>query len=124
MFLWTQSFLLAFDLPPKSFNAVAYALQWVMLSNGIKYVFHYLDDFVTAGAPRSEECERSKHIMMATCQQLGFPVALEKCDGPTTCLTFLGIERDTVGMQLRLPKEKQERLQELVAKWAGRTLSR
>ena len=36
---------------PKIFNAVADALQWVMLSNGIRHVFHYLDDFVTAGAP-------------------------------------------------------------------------
>ena len=85
--MWT---VLPFGLcsAPKIFNAVADALQWVMLSNGIRYAFHYLYDFITVVAPQSEECQRSKHIMMATCQQLGFPVALGKCDGPTTCLTF------------------------------------
>ena len=66
---------------PKIFNAVADALQWVMISKGIKAVFHYLDDFITVGAPRSDECRRANHIMLTTCEQLGVPIAHEKCEG-------------------------------------------
>ena len=40
-------------LAPKIFNAVADGLQWVMLSKGVRFIFHYLDDFVTVGAPHS-----------------------------------------------------------------------
>ena len=105
---------------PKIFNAVADALQWVMISKGIKAVFHYLDDFITVGAPRSDECRRANHIMLTTCEQLGVPIAHEKCEGPTSCLSFLGIEVDTASMQLRLPGEKLNRLNELVSKWVGR----
>ena len=105
---------------PKIFNAVADALQWVMLSKGVTFIFHYLDDFVTVGAPHSQECEQRNKTKLATCEQLGFPVALAKCEGPTTCLSFLGIEVDTASMQLRLPTDKLERINNLVNKWVGR----
>ena len=35
-----------------------------------------------------------------------------KLEGPGTCLTFIGIEVDTVRLQLRLPSDKLERLEE------------
>ena len=34
---------------------------------------------------------------------LGFPLALEKLEGPATSLVFLGILIDTVDQELRLP---------------------
>ena len=37
------------------FSAVGDALQWVMESMGAKWVAHYIDDFVTIGAPDSPE---------------------------------------------------------------------
>ena len=80
-----------------------------MLSKGVRFIFHYLDDFVTVGAPHSQECEQGNKTMLATCEQLGFPVALAKCEGSTTCLSFLGIEVATAAMQLRLPADKLER---------------
>jgi hypothetical protein len=36
----------------------------------------------------------------------GVPVAEDKTVEPTEILTFLGIEFDTLGMELRLPNEK------------------
>ena len=91
-----------------------------MLSRGIRLIFHYLDDFVTVGAPHSHECQLAYKTMLATCEQLGFPVAHVKCEGPTACLSFLGIEVDTASMQLRLPANKLERVNNLVNKWVGR----
>ena len=42
-------------------------------------------------------------------------VAAEKTVGPATVVTFLGVEVDTVEMELRLPLKKLEKLKELVA---------
>ena len=45
---------------------------------------------------------------------------MDKLEGPSQCLTFLGIEMDTVRGQLRLPAEKLARLRALLARWATR----
>ena len=39
--------------------------------------------------------------------------------GPTTCLTFLGIEVDTDLLELRLPQEKLQRVKQMVQEWMG-----
>ena len=44
------------------------------------------------------------------CQGLGFPVAPDKVVVPSTTLTFLGIELDSVSMVMRLLKSKLEHL--------------
>ena len=43
----------------KIFNAVADALQWILLQEGVEFVFHYLDAFVVLGPPDSPRCQRS-----------------------------------------------------------------
>ena len=72
------------------------------------------------GSPDSEECAHNLHLAVSTCEELGVPVAGHKCEGPSPCLTFLGIEVDTMAMELRLPQEKLQRLKLLVAKWCQR----
>ena len=54
---------------------------------------------------------------MATCKELGVPLAAHKSVSPTTCLTFLGIEIDTLAMELRLTRDKLNRLKDLLAEW-------
>ena len=44
-------------------------------------------------------------------------MAPHKSVGPTTCLTFLGIEIDTIAMELRLAQEKLLRLKALLGEW-------
>ena len=41
-----------------------------------------------------------------------------------TRLTVLGIEIDTLAMQLRLPSEKLQRLRDLLGEWRGRRAGR
>lgn len=53
------------------------------------------------------------HISLELCSQLGFPVATEKVEGPSTVLTFLGIEIDSVKQEVRLPADKLSRLKAL-----------
>ena len=42
---------------PLIFTAIADALQWMMSEKGVRPVFHYLDDFITLGPPRSHKCQ-------------------------------------------------------------------
>ena len=48
------------------------------------------------------------------------PLAEDKQEGPTTCLTFLGITIDSIRMELRLPVDKLVRVKEEVDRWSAR----
>ena len=91
-----------------------------MSARGVGRVFHYLDDFIMVGPPDSPQCRTSLGTTLAVCSELGVPIAPQKIEGPTSCLTFLGIEMDTSRMQLRLPQPKLERLKDLLGNWRGR----
>ena len=103
---------------PKIFNALADALQWITERCSVSYLRHYLDDFITAGRPHSEECQTNLALLIELCALLGFPMAVDKREGPTTCLIFLGVELDTINFELRLPAEKLARLKAILRKWA------
>ena len=70
------------------------ALAWMMLCKGVSIVDHYIDDFITAGRPRSMKCHNNLQIMLETCDNT----------------RYTGIEIDTMAMQLRLPSDKLARL--------------
>ena len=105
---------------PKIFNAVADALNWHLLRSGIRYILHYLDDFIVIGPPDSAECQRAMDILDQICSILGVPIAEHKRDGPTTCLVFLGIIIDTLAGELRLPADKLQRLRDLLHTWGNK----
>ena len=102
---------------PKIFNSVADALQWIAKQRGITYLEHFLDDFITVGAPHCNDCGHNLSLLENTCAFLGLPLKVEKCEGPSTCLIFLGIELDTVKFELRLPAQKLKRLQSTLQRW-------
>ena len=105
---------------PKIFNALANGLEWHLRWLGVRHMFHYLDDFLVTGPPGSPECAAALKSLDVTFASLGVPLAEHKRDGPTTCLTYLGIEVDTVAGQLHLPAEKLERLRTLLQEWGNR----
>lgn len=70
-----------------------------MQSGGVESVFHYVDDFITLGRLGSDECATNLATPLQICMS-------DKCEGPATCLPFLGIEIDTVQLELRLPFDK------------------
>ena len=51
-----------------------------------------------------------KDTFTSTFDSLGVPLEYSKLEGPSTCLTFLGIKVDTEALQLRLPRDKLFRL--------------
>lgn len=101
---------------PKIFTAVADALAWAMICQGIGNVLHYLDDFFFCAATASAVAE-ALGIALPLCTSLGLPVAPQKVEGPSTTITFLGIQLDTVEQEIRLPRQKLIRLQGIVDGW-------
>ena len=99
---------------------MADALEWIVRSNGVEEICHYLDDFLVVGAPGSPQCSESLAALLGCIEFLGFPVAVEKVEGPSSRLTFLGIEIDADALVLRLPGEKLSALKGLIASWRGR----
>ena len=113
---------LPFGLPsaPIIVSAVADALEWVVKARGASNVFHYVDDFVIVGPPGSNKCGSDLGLLMQTCADLGVIIAEDKTEGPSTCLTILGVEFDSLAMELRLPQEKLSRLHDALTLWRGR----
>ena len=105
---------------PKLFTAVADAPEWVVKSKGVRFLSHYLDDFIIVGAPDSEECKVGLGQLLDSCKVLGIPIATHKVEGPLTCIIFLGIEVDTRTMELRLPPENVQHLEEMIEEWRSR----
>ena len=54
---------------------------------------------------------------LAVCQSLGLPLHPNKCVGPATSLSVLGIERDSLHQVARLPEEKLLALKQLIHTW-------
>jgi hypothetical protein len=99
---------------PKIFTTLADAAVWILRQHGVNFVIHYGDDF---GAPGSQECAQALTMVKQIFSLLGLSFAIYKLDGPTWCLTFLGIEIDTIAMEIRLPLQKLRELQILVGSW-------
>ena len=58
------------------------------------------------GAPHSSQCADRLQTLTIAYKERGVPLASGKCEGPTSRLTFLGIEMDTVAWSLHLPAVK------------------
>ena len=57
-------------------------LEWILQEQGVTFLLHYLDDYLTLGHPGSKECYNNLRIILSTCKILGIPLAIEKVEGP------------------------------------------
>ncbi|KAK6168530.1 hypothetical protein SNE40_021042 [Patella caerulea] len=86
-------------------------LQWVLVvESGLQSVDHYLDDFLFAGPSNLSDCQTLMSYFADICKSLGVPLAQEKTVGPTTHLTFLGLEIDTSTLEVKIPDDKLTKL--------------
>ena len=93
---------------PKIFNATADALEWIITHQGgsrIKFVIHYLDDFLFGGSPGTDSCAEALGSALRICKDLGFPIMSEKVVGATEKIDFLGFVLDTKALEIRYRKK-------------------
>ena len=106
---------------PKLFNMLANLLTWILKQQGVHTVHHYLDDFLTLGPPDTTIYQTNLESIKHICQLLGVPLALEKVEGPSTQLTFLGITLDTIHIEVYLPDDKIAQIKQMTTLWLTQT---
>ena len=129
---WTPPSHSAYALPlsssllwPMALLGALYVKEaWCMVCEGISHFLHYLVDFFFCPLRQAQDCGQSLSVAVKLCQDLGFSVAPDKVVGPSTTLTFLGIELDSVSMVTRLLKPKLECLKASLSRWRGRSSAR
>lgn len=76
---------------------------------------HYLDDFVFTEEPGNPPTALSRACSLMKIS--GVPTAPHKVEGPSTCLTFLGIELDSCTLIARLPEDGLRHLLASLKEW-------
>ena len=99
---------------PKIFSAFADALVWVFQYKGVVWQLHNFQD---------SSCATALELAMDTCRHLGVPIAPHNREAPTTQLTILGIQVDTISMTLSLLQEKLAHIVALVLSWRSRNVA-
>jgi hypothetical protein len=122
---WRDRFYVDLVLPfglrsaPFIFNSVDEAVEWILVHNyAVSPLFHYLDDFLTLGPANSPICQSHMDTAFTVFARLGLPLHLQKCEGPSTVLVFLGIELDSVQQLARLPLDKVVHVLRLLQSWS------
>jgi hypothetical protein len=121
---WRDHYFVDLALPfglrsaPYIFNCLADIFQWILTNNYlVPDLLHYLDDYSTLSPTASPVCADSLHAIQCAACYFGIPLAPNKIEGPTTCITFLGIELDSMAMTARLPTDKLSELTSLIRIW-------
>ena len=117
--VWCDKYFVDKALPfglrssPALFNHFAEAVCWVFRNNyDVAHLEHYLHDFMGVAPPSTSAATSTAALQKATVllvfSNRGIPVATgeEKVEGPTTVITVLGIEVDSVAQEFRLPRDK------------------
>ena len=73
-----------------------------------------MDDFLILGPAGNNTCKNHLQKFLALCDELGVPIKFDKTVGPCTCLTFMGLEIDSVRMEARLPQDKLDKVRLLL----------
>ena len=98
---WQGNYYIDMVLPfglryaPFIFSSVADLLEWILRHNyGLNFLLHYLDDFWTLGPSNSPARQNNLDTCIRLFKDWHIPLHPDNMEGPSTCLTVLGIELD------------------------------
>ena len=106
---------------PKLFTTVTDGYAWALVARSYSDFTHYLDDYLFWSAHDSPACRNALNTALQLGSALGLSAAIGKVAGPSTTLSFLGIEVDVVAQQLCLPAEKLVRVKHMLRHWSQTT---
>ena len=87
------------------FQAVSDAIAFLVKFRSRKPNVNYLDDYLFAAAIR-RLCDKQVEIFLEICEQIHFPVALEKTYWSSCIMVFLGLLLDTARQLVCIPEDK------------------
>jgi hypothetical protein len=104
---------------PEVADRFSQAVVRLMRKLGWDVTYALLDDFSIADADFAR-CWLGWHVLCALLVDVGFLPSLHKSASPSQCIQLLGVEIDSVTMQMRLSAARVQQLQELVASFSTR----
>lgn len=98
----------------KVFEDFATFWNWLAIDKShVDTTDHYLYDFIFAGHIASA-CMDTLTTIHSIYHELGVSLAEDRLVDPTTCLTFLGLQIDTLNILVRVPCRKSVELHDLL----------
>ena len=90
---------------PYIFTMISNFVSETMERLGYLHVVNYIDDFLVYGK-NFEECQQAQTVLIHLLGQLGFRVSWKKCSTPSTKVRYLGIDFNSISMEISLPESK------------------
>lgn len=128
-FHWDGKFYIDLCLPfglrssPAIWERYAEIGEWAARSDGVVYIIHYVDDYLVAGRPGTDECQRAMDQLRRTFEQLGIPVNVSKLalEGtPSVLVKFLGVMLDTQNQCAYLDPQRVAAIKSAIDDWLNR----
>ena len=106
MYYFDKTLAMGLSASCQIFERFSSALQWIAQTwFNIPNMLHILDDFLII-SPTQSAGERHLQSFMSMCASIGVPLAPHKTEGPSTVLTFAGIQLDTTRREAAIPHDK------------------
>ena len=90
-----------------------------MALHGFHHLHNYIDDLIYTGLP--SEIHRSYKLLTQLLADLGLDISLKKLVPPSTSVTCLGIQIDTIQRTISIPHSKLQEIVKLCQSWASKT---
>ena len=81
-----------------------------MVRKGFKDVVACIDDFLVGRT--YDECNKVLHELIRLVRRLGFFIGYDKVEGPSQCITFLGLRISTKDCTLSLGQDRLSKLED------------
>ena len=95
------------------------AIRYIMSQHGFHNLHNYIDDLIYTGLP--SEIHASYAFLKHLLAQLGLDISMKKLVPPSTVVTCLGIQIDTVKRTLSIPEGKLQEIINLCKNWVSKT---
>ena len=109
-----------FHLGSGFFERCSDAIQFIMKKHNHNALLNYIDDLIYVGLP--SKIHDSYNFLLSLLQDLGLEVGDSKLVPPSTCVTCLGIQVDTIHKTLSIPQEKLQEIKNLCKSWTHKTV--
>ena len=97
------------SLGPMIFNSISNFVYSILTDIYNLQTVNYLDDFLVLGHTK-EEAQLAQNIVIKLLRYLGFYISWAKVTPPSQICRYLGLDIDSIEMELRLPKDKLDKL--------------
>ena len=99
----------------KTFEIFSSAVEWIAREKlHIDHILYLLDDLPIV-SPSHDLCKQQLDLFLMLCHHLGIPMAPEKTIGPSSTISFTGIDLDSVLMEAWLPTDKLVKCHDVIA---------